>query len=70
MVSKNCKQVLKATRTFAQRAGVWFCTGTGKSKLLAEVALAFETAFGLAPAGGHRSSIPWAASLFPCCWGC
>ena len=26
--------------------------GTGKSKLLAEVALAFETAFGIAPAGG------------------
>lgn len=51
MATDNCKQVLKL---LARSRNVLLAgpPGTGKSKLLAEVALAFETAFGLAPAGG------------------
>lgn len=51
MASEGCKKALKL---LARSRNVLLSgpPGTGKSKLLAEVALAFETAFGLAPAGG------------------
>lgn len=51
MASEGCKKALKL---LARSRNVLLsgAPGTGKSKLLAEVALAFETAFGLAPAGG------------------
>lgn len=51
MASEGCKQVL---RLLARSRNVLVSgpPGTGKSKLLAEVALAFETAFGIAPSGG------------------
>lgn len=51
MVTDDCKQAL---RLLARSRNVLVSgpPGTGKSKLLAEVALAFETGFGLAPAGG------------------
>ncbi|PRE19361.1 AAA family ATPase [Burkholderia multivorans] len=51
MVTDDCKQVL---RLLARSRNVLVSgpPGTGKSRLLAEVALAFETAFGFAPATG------------------
>lgn len=51
MASEYCKQVLKLL-TRSRNVLVSGAPGTGKSKLLAEVSLAFETAFGLAHAGG------------------
>lgn len=51
MVSEDCKQALKLLAR-SRNVLVSGPPGTGKSKLLAEVALAFETGFGLSPAGG------------------
>ncbi len=51
MASEDCKLALKLLAR-SRNVLVSGSPGTGKSKLLAEVALAFETAFGLAPAGG------------------
>jgi 5-methylcytosine-specific restriction protein B len=51
MVSDDCKQALKLLAR-SRNVLVSGPPGTGKSKLLAEVALAFETAFGIAPSGG------------------
>lgn len=51
MASDDCKQALKLLAR-SRNVLVSGPPGTGKSKLLAEVALAFETAFGIAPAGG------------------
>lgn len=51
MASEECKQTLKLLAR-SRNVLVSGPPGTGKSKLLAEVALAFESAFGIAPAGG------------------
>lgn len=51
MVSDDCKAALKLLAR-SRNVLVSGPPGTGKSKLLAEVAFAFETAFGIAPAGG------------------
>lgn len=51
MASKDCKQALKLLAR-SRNVLVSGAPGTGKSRLLAEVALAFETALGLAPTGG------------------
>lgn len=51
MASEDCKLALKLLAR-SRNVLVSGSPGTGKSKLLAEVALAFEDAFGLAPAGG------------------
>lgn len=51
MASEDCKLALKLLAR-SRNVLVSGPPGTGKSKLLAEVALAFEAAFGLAPAGG------------------
>lgn len=51
MASEDCKQALKLLAR-SRNVLVSGPPGTGKSKLLAEVALAFETAFGVAPSGG------------------
>lgn len=51
MATDHCKQALKLLAR-SRNVLVSGAPGTGKSKLLAEVALAFETAFGLAPTGG------------------
>ncbi len=51
MVSEDCKLALKLLAR-SRNVLVSGPPGTGKSKLLAEVALAFETAFGIAPSGG------------------
>lgn len=51
MASDDCKLALKLLAR-SRNVLVSGPPGTGKSKLLAEVALAFETAFGIAPAGG------------------
>ena len=51
MASEDCKQALKLLAR-SRNVLVSGSPGTGKSKLLAEVALAFEAAFGLASAGG------------------
>ncbi|EBT5341703.1 AAA family ATPase [Klebsiella michiganensis] len=64
MVSKNCKQVLKLLAR-SRNVLVSGAPGTGKSKLLAEVALAFETAFGLAPAGGPPQLNPMGGIPIP-----
>ncbi len=62
MASEDCKQSLKLLAR-SRNVLVSGPPGTGKSKLLAEVALAFETAFGIAPSGGapklnHVGGIP------------
>ena len=57
MASDDCKLALKLLAR-SRNVLVSGPPGTGKSKLLAEVALAFETAFGLAPAGGHPKHNP------------
>ena len=64
MVSENCKQVLKLLAR-SRNVLVSGAPGTGKSKLLAEVALAFETAFGLAPAGGPPQLNPMGGIPIP-----
>lgn len=51
MVSDDCKQALKLLAR-SRNVLVSGPPGTGKSKLLAEVALAFETAFGISSSGG------------------
>lgn len=51
MATNDCKQALKLLAR-SRNVLVSGPPGTGKSKLLAEVALAFETAFGLSQAGG------------------
>ena len=51
MASEDCKKALKLLAR-SRNVLVSGPPGTGKSKLLAEVALAFETSFGIAPAGG------------------
>jgi len=51
MASEDCKRALKLLAR-SRNVLVSGAPGTGKSRLLAEVALAFETAFGLSPAGG------------------
>jgi len=51
MASEDCKRALKLLAR-SRNVLVSGPPGTGKSALLAEVALAFEMAFGLAPAGG------------------
>lgn len=51
MASDDCELALKLLAR-SRNVLVSGPPGTGKSKLLAEVALAFETAFGIAPAGG------------------
>lgn len=51
MASNECKQALKLLSR-SRNVLISGPPGTGKSKLLAEVALAFETGFGVAPAGG------------------
>jgi 5-methylcytosine-specific restriction protein B len=51
MASDDCKLALKLLAR-SRNVLVSGPPGTGKSKLLAEVALAFETAFGIAPSGG------------------
>ena len=52
MASNECKQALKLLSR-SRNVLISGPPGTGKSKLLAEVALAFETSFGIAPAGGR-----------------
>ncbi|EPZ4631282.1 AAA family ATPase [Aeromonas salmonicida] len=64
MASENCKQVLKLLAR-SRNVLVSGAPGTGKSKLLAEVALAFETAFGLAPAGGPPQLNPMGGIPIP-----
>lgn len=51
MASESCKQVLKLLAR-SRNVLVSGPPGTGKSRLLAEVAHAFETSYGIAPAGG------------------
>ena len=76
MASEDCKQALKLLAR-SRNVLVSGPPGTGKSKLLAEVALAFETAFGLAPAGGPPQLNPmggihggWYATLLDSALGC
>lgn len=57
MASDDCRQALKLLAR-SRNVLVSGAPGTGKSRLLAEVALAFETAFGLAPAGGPPQHNP------------
>lgn len=64
MASENCKQVLKLLAR-SRNVLVSGAPGTGKSMLLAEVALAFETAFGLAPVGGPPQLNPMGGIPIP-----
>lgn len=57
MVSEKCKQALKLLAR-SRNVLVSGPPGTGKSKLLAEVALAFETAVGLSPVSGRPRLSP------------
>lgn len=64
MASEECKQALKLLAR-SRNVLVSGAPGTGKSKLLAEVALAFETAFGIAPAGGAPQLNPMGGIPIP-----
>ena len=64
MATDDCKQALKLLAR-SRNVLVSGPPGTGKSKLLAEVALAFETAFGLAPAGGAPKLNPMGGIPIP-----
>jgi 5-methylcytosine-specific restriction enzyme B len=64
MATDECKQALKLLAR-SRNVLVSGPPGTGKSKLLAEVALAFETAFGLVPAGGAPKLNPMGAIPIP-----
>lgn len=64
MATDDCKQALKLLAR-SRNVLVSGAPGTGKSKLLAEVALAFETAFGLAPAGGAPKLNPMGGIPIP-----
>ena len=64
MADEDCKQALKLLAR-SRNVLVSGAPGTGKSKLLAEVALAFETAFGLAPAGGPPQLNPMGGIPIP-----
>ena len=64
MAIEDCKQALKLLAR-SRNVLVSGAPGTGKSKLLAEVALAFETAFGLAPAGGPPQLNPMGGIPIP-----
>lgn len=57
MASYDCTQALKLLAR-SRNVLVSGPPGTGKSKLLAEVAQAFETGFGIAPAGGPPTHNP------------
>jgi 5-methylcytosine-specific restriction protein B len=57
MASEDCKKALKLLAR-SRNVLVSGAPGTGKSKLLAEVAFAFETAFGIAPAGAPPKHNP------------
>lgn len=69
MASEECKQALKL---LARSLNVLVSgpPGTGKSKLLAEVALAFEAAFGMTPAGGAPKLNPVGGIPIPPAAGC
>ena len=64
MASEDCKRALKL---LARSRNVLISgpPGTGKSKLLAEVAFAFESAFGLAAAGGPPKLNPMGGIPIP-----
>ncbi|MDP9896660.1 5-methylcytosine-specific restriction protein B [Variovorax boronicumulans] len=64
MASDDCKLALKLLAR-SRNVLVSGPPGTGKSKLLAEVALAFETAFGIAPAGGPPKLSPMGGIPIP-----
>ena len=64
MASEDCKQALKLLAR-SRNVLVSGAPGTGKSKILAEVALAFETSFGLAPAGGPPQLNPMGGIPIP-----
>lgn len=64
MASEDCKQALKLLAR-SRNVLVSGAPGTGKSKLLAEVALAFETAFGIGPSGGAPQLNPMGGIPIP-----
>ena len=64
MASEHCKQALKLLAR-SRNVLVSGAPGTGKSMLLAEVALAFETAFGILPAGGPPQLNPMGGIPIP-----
>lgn len=64
MVSEDCKLALKLL-TRSRNVLISGAPGTGKSKLLAEIALAFETSFGFAPAGGAPQLNPMGGIPIP-----
>ena len=64
MVSEECKKALKLLAR-SRNVLVSGAPGTGKSKLLAEIALAFESAFGLSPAGGPPQLNPLGSIPIP-----
>jgi len=64
MANNECKRALKLLSR-SRNVLVSGPPGTGKSKLLAEVALAFESAFGIAPAGGPPKLNPMGGIPIP-----